>query len=405
MIPRFKPYFNLDEIRAIFNQNDDLVTEFEKQFSDRVGSKYAVSFPSGRSGLFALLKSLDISHKEVVIPSYTCIVVPSAIIASKNILRFVDISLYNYNMNIDEISSVISKEVRCMIPTHMYGYPLDIKKIRDEVGDDIYIIEDAAQAILTKDVGRFGDAAFYSFNIEKQIFTFGGGMVTTNNQEIYDKLQIFKGANFKKPSFFTELKKTFLLFHTPPVFSDILFVFICALWEIQGSLKWKIEGWSLGTSDLPIEKIYLSKESIELYTKVQAAVGLSQLNHVTSDIKKREEISTFYTKQLNNIEHIVLPPMITGSTYSHYTIRVKNRKSFEQFMYKNGVQVNKVFDYSIPHIPVFHQYVKPKERFDKAFIAGTQNVNLPTYPQLISSKHKLEHIVRAIEKYKKVNGT
>jgi len=209
MIARYKPYFSFEEIKSLLNQHENVIFEFERKFAEAVDSKYAITFPSGRSGLYSIFKALEISKGEVIIPAYTCIVVPPAILASDNVLRYVDISLGDYNMQIEDVQTVISKKTKAVVPTHMYGHFLDVKKLREVVGEDILIIEDAAQAILTKNVGRFGDAAFYSFNFEKQIFTFGGGMVTTNNEEIYEKLVSFKIKNSTEKYSWNEFKKTF----------------------------------------------------------------------------------------------------------------------------------------------------------------------------------------------------
>jgi len=403
MIPRFKPYFNWDEIITILNKEEDAVTKFEKEFSNVMSSKHAVSFPSGRIGLFSLLETFGIKNKKIITPSYTCIVVPSAIIASKNYPCFVDISLSDYNIEVDEISS-ITKDVKCIIPTHMYGNPADVKKLRDLVNDDTIIIEDAAQALLTKDVGKYGDAVFYSFNIEKQLFTFGGGMVTTNNEEIYEKLKNFRDKTYSKTTFFSELQKTFLLFNTPFIFSDSLFRWILALWNINGSSYWKRMGWSLKNLDLPVEKIYSISDYVGLYSRIQASVGLSQLKKLKTSIEKRIEIAKYYNKNLENFDCITPSAIINGSSFSHYTIRVNNRDDFESFMKKKGVQINKVFDYSTAHLPVFKKYTNKDQQLKNSLTAGSNNVNLPSYPQLLDKRHKLDHIIQSIKEYdKKIN--
>jgi len=400
MIPRFKPYFNWDEITAILNKEDDAVVKFEKEFSNVIGSKYAVSFPSGRIGLFSILEILGLKNNKIITPSYTCIVVPSAIVASKNYPCFADISLSDYNIEVDEISS-ITKDAKCVIPTHMYGNPADVKKLKDIVNDDTIIIEDAAQALLSKDVGKYGDAVFYSFNIEKQLFTFGGGMVTTNNDEIYEKLKTFRDKTYSQTTFFSELQKTFLLFNTRLIFSDFLFRWILALWNINGSMHWKRMGWSLKNPDLPVEKIYSISDYVGLYSKVQASVGLSQLKKLKTSIDKRIEIAKYYEKNLADIKCINPSSIINGSSFSHFTIRVDNRDDFEIFMKKKGVQVNKVFDYSTAHLPVFKKYTNKDQQLKNSLTAGSNNVNLPSYPHLIDKKYKLDHIIQSIEEYDK----
>jgi len=402
MIPRFKPNFNLEEIKYLLQDKDNIIDNYERIFAKTVNSKYAVAFPSGRSGLFSILKSLNISKSEIILPGYSCIVVPPAILATGNIPSFVDISLYNYNIKIDEISEVITEKTNAIIPTYMYGNPLDIKKIRDIVGKDIFIIEDAAQAILTKDVGKYGDAVFYSFNFEKQIFTFGGGMVTTNNEEMFEKLIDFRNKNFKKASNSTGVKNTFLLLNTPFIFSDSLFRVILSLYESHGFRIWDKKGWSLSSIDLPVIDIYLSSDLLEMYSNIQAAVGLCQINKIKNSIENRIKISKFYYEKLKEVKNFVLSPIVSGSSYSHYTLRVKNRGKFERYMRSQGIQINKVFDYSLPHLPVYGKHVKNVEKFPNSYIAGKDNVNLPTYPQLLSNKHHLDKIVNSIIGYDEI---
>jgi len=400
MIPRFKPFFNNEELKEIMSKkNENIIHDFEKQFAKLVGSKYAISFTSGRVILYALLKQLNIKKSNVLLPAYTCIVVPVAVTASNNNLCFVDISLSDYNMKTEDISSDLSKKIKCVVPTSMYGYPIDVKEIREHVGDEVYIVEDAAQGILTNDIGKYSDAAFYSFNFEKQIFTFGGGMLTTNNEEIYNKLKKFKEENIIKAFFTNEIIKSFLLLKTPVIFSNTFFRPISSLWEKNALIQWKKEGWDLYNSDFPTEKIYLDKNQFYDYSKVQAAVGLAQIKKIHENIKKRSEISKYYNDQLKEVKEIILPPIKEGCSFCHYTIRVKNRDEFEKFMMKRNIQINKVFDYSVPDLPVYQKYVTESEEFPNSLIAGKNNVNLPIYPQLIDKKNQLDNIVKSIKDY------
>ncbi|MCK4364580.1 MAG: DegT/DnrJ/EryC1/StrS aminotransferase family protein [Thermoplasmatales archaeon] len=398
MIPRFKPNFNYEEIISLINNKKDAIKTFEEKFAYLVNSKYAITFPSGRFGLYALIKSLKI-HDEIIIPGFTCIVVPASIVASNCKPVFVDISLENFNIRTNEIKSVFSEKTKAVIPTHMYGYPADIKTIRNIVGEDTYIIEDAAQAILTKDVGKFGDAVFYSFNFEKQLFTFGGGMVTTNNEEIYKKLMDFKINFLPKTKSNNNLNKTISLLYTKLIFSDILFDFFSRTWDANALRIWRKNKWEFDNIDLPLKEIYLSSDFNNTFLRVQAAVGISQLDKIKNDIKKRYEIAKIYNDKLKNLESINLPLVSDDCSYAHYTIMVNNRDKFEGFMRKKGIQINKVFEYSIPHVPYFSHFVKDKDLFRNTYTASKNNVNLPVYPQLFDKPHKITKIINNIKKY------
>ena len=65
------------------------------------------------------------------------------------------------------------------------------------------------------------------------------------------------------------------------------------------------------------------------------------------------------------------------------------------------IQINKVFDYSIPHLPVYAKYVKKSEEFPNSLIAGKNNVNLPIYPQLLGKKSQIDHIIESIKDFSK----
>lgn len=380
MIPKYKPYFNLEEIKALFDFSSDVIEKFEEKFAKLVNSKYALSFPYGRSGLYALLKSKNIKNSEIIIPAYTCVVVPNAIIASNNIPKFVDIRLADYNMNLDELENYISERARAIIPTQMFGYPINVKKIRNIIedhkrDDDLLIIEDACLALLAKDVGKYSDVAFYSFNIGKHLVTFDGSIVTTNNEEIYERLKKFRQMNFRKESTATIIKKFIHLQSSYVLFNESVYGFVYTLWTHSNFLKKRTKNWSLEDTKMP-------KDFLEMYSNIQAKIGIAQLGKAKKIIEKRKENAKIYDKELKDVEGIVLPPIIRGATYSHYTIRVKNRNDFERKMEKQGIQVGRTFDYSIPHIPVYSNYKYSEDDSENSIIAANKIVNLPLYPSL-----------------------
>ena len=207
---------------------------------------------------------------------------------------------------------------------------------------------------------------------------------------------------FTKTSNFSEISKIFLLLNTPLIFRDSLFRGILALWNLHGNLNWKRKGWNLKNSDLPVGEIYSIGKYLDSYSKVQASVGLSQINKIKLNIENRIRISKFYSEKLKDVNNFILSPIINGSSYSHYTLRIKDRKKFERYMKRKGIQINKVFDYSLPHLPVYSKFVKKDEQFPNSLIAGKNNINLPTNPQLIFHKRHLDKIVKLVIDYDQI---
>lgn len=387
MIPKHKPYFDAGEFRSLFNFGENIIQKFEKDFARTVHSKYALSFPYGRSGLFALLKSQDIQNAEILVPAYTCIVVPNAIVASGNIPRFIDISLDDYNMGLKDISSSISQRTRAIIPTHMYGYPMNVKQLRETIDDNrILVIEDACLALLSKEVGKYGDAAFYSFNIGKQIVTFDGSIVTTNSEGIYEKLKSYREANFKKPLITKGIGKIAMFLVSCFMFNTTIYGLTYVAWKHSESLRKRTRNWDVANTSMP-------KDYLDLYSKVQAKIGIAQLQKLKVITIKREEIAKLYSKWLEGVKGITLPPIVDGATYSHYTIRTRNRDKLVKALEKRGIHAGCTFDYSIPHTPAYAKYSK-EGNFTNSVTAAKEVANLPLYPSL--DKGAIQNICESI---------
>ena len=105
MIPRFKPLLGWLELYRLFFYKKGSVRLFERAFAKKFNAVDAVAFPYGRSAQWAFFKALGINGSEVIMPAYTCSVVAHAVSLSGNKPRFVDITLDDYNMNLDAVES------------------------------------------------------------------------------------------------------------------------------------------------------------------------------------------------------------------------------------------------------------------------------------------------------------
>jgi perosamine synthetase len=388
MIQNYKPYLNLDEIKNLCNLKQNFVEEFEEEFARLVGSKYALSFPHARTALFSILKSLNIKDSEIIMPSYTCMAVPSTVINSKNIPVFTEISLEDYNISIDKLEKNITDKTKAIICVHMYGYPLDIKRIKDSLKEDILVVEDAALSVLTKDVGKHGDVTFYSLGIFKQLLSFGGGVVTTNNIEIYEKLKDYIEKKFIKNKTKDDLKKIFCLYLSYISFSRPFYK-TYSLWNNHYLCDFYKNYFDSYEKHIPDD--FLKK-----FSNIQAKIGLSQIKKAKEIIRKRQLIAQYYNKRLDHLRSkIILPPIIDGASYAEYTIRVNDRNNFEKNMLKKGVQINKIFRYSVPNLTCFKDYSRKK--FVNSLHASQSVVNLPSFPNLLDKPERLEYISEAVE--------
>ena len=161
MIPRFRPIIGAAEFRALFSAKSERVAAFEHAFADKTGVSGAIAFPYGRSALWAFLKAVGVTGSEVVMPPYTCSVVAHAVALSGNQPRFVDIQLTDYNMDLGRLEEAISEKTRAVIPTHIFGYPVDMDRLTSIVanaekkyGQKIWVIEDCAHSFGAARNGR-----------------------------------------------------------------------------------------------------------------------------------------------------------------------------------------------------------------------------------------------------------
>src|SRR3989344_6097909 len=166
------------------------VQKLEEEFKKYLGVKYAFSFNSGRSSLYAILKALDLPKgSDVLLQAFTCNAVPNPVLWAGLNPVYVDCG-NDFN---SEVESYKVESYKAAIVQHTFGLPAKIEEIstivRQKGG---VVIEDCAHALGAKYndklVGTFGDAAFFSLARDKVISCVYGGMAVTNNDEIGKKL-------------------------------------------------------------------------------------------------------------------------------------------------------------------------------------------------------------------------
>jgi len=176
--------------------DDSIVTEYEKKFALWNGSKYAFAFMGGRVALSACIYALGFkAGDEVILPGYTCVVVPNAFNFAGVKTIYSDIELDTYGLDASLIEEKITPNTKAILLQHLYGLVCkDYEKII-EIGrrHGLYVIEDCAQSTgaVFKDrkVGNLGDVAIYSSEQSKVFTTIQGGMATTNDDLLAERLK------------------------------------------------------------------------------------------------------------------------------------------------------------------------------------------------------------------------
>jgi len=402
MIPRLKPYFSGKEIASFLKGGSSSVSQFEKAFARQFQCVDAIAFPYGRSALWAFFKALNISGKEIVQPAYTCSVVAHATVLSQNIPLFVDNNLQDYNMQIEGIRQAITSRTYAVIPTHLYGFPMDVDTIlevvRDaekKVGHKIWIIQDCAHSFGAfyngKPVINAGDCALFGLGISKLISSIFGGMLTLEDQALADKVRAFRDEQFHSGHWLKTLKRLAYLLALYPAFNDSFYGLVYWLQESTPVLNRLTKAFHLD------EEIRFPPDYLDRMLSSEAAVGMVQLGKYDAIIERRRQIARIYHENLRVPDEWVLPPWVAGATYSHYAIRVPEREKIIKRMASHGVQAGRVIEYSIPHLKSYRSY-GTGEDFPNAYLCSQSMINLPIHPSL--SDKQVERIIETVNTLK-----
>lgn len=202
------PLFSEEEAEAVKNVllsnkvnywTGDVCREFEKEFALWCGANHAVALGNGTLALDLALKALSIgSGDEVVVTPRTFIASVSTVVTAGAVPVFADVDLNSQNITANSIESVLTSNTKAVIVVHLAGMPAEMDSIMAlSEKYNFYVIEDCAQAhgalYKGRSVGTIGHVGAWSFCQDKIMTTGGeGGMVTTNDQELWSKMWSYK---------------------------------------------------------------------------------------------------------------------------------------------------------------------------------------------------------------------
>ncbi len=351
------------------------VESFEKEMAKFCGIKYAIGVNSCTDALFLSLKALGIGPKDEVITTPFTFISTAETIANLGAKPvFVDIDPETFNIDSSKIGEKITKKTKAILPVHLFGQMADmdeIMKIAKKYG--LYVIEDAAQAIGAEikskvkspacakasagrqklkvmKAGSIGDCGCFSFFPSKNLGAYGdGGMITTNNKNLANKIRLLRNHG--------------------------------------SSPKEKYKNLILGTNS-------------RLDT-IQAAILRVKLKHLKEWNKKRGEKAAYYTNQFSRLGKLTTPYITPGNThiFHQYTIRIKNgkRDKLKKYLKKEGMSTMTYHPLPLHLQPAFKYLGYKKGDFPEAEKAAKEVLSLPIYPELANKQIKF--IVNSIKNF------
>lgn len=173
------------------------VAAFEKAFAERHQVPHALATTSCTTALHLILAAMDIgAGDEVIVPSFTWVATANVVLYCGATPVIADVDPATYNIDVEDAVRRITPRTRAIIAVHLFGLCADVERLRASVPDHIRIIEDAAcaagAAYKGMPAGGLGDAAAFSFHPRKSITTGEGGMVTTRDAALAEKMDMLR---------------------------------------------------------------------------------------------------------------------------------------------------------------------------------------------------------------------
>ena len=351
-----KKIFRLIEDTVKFNDFTlgRYVDLFEKQFCKYQKVKYAIGVGSGTDAIFLSLKALGIKEgDEVITPTYSFYATAGAIATTGAKPVFVDIK---DDLNIDEekIEKKITKKTRAIVPVHWSGRICNMKKILTIAKKyKLHVVEDACHAIMAHDdkkkyAGNFGITGCFSMHPLKNLNVWGdGGIVTTNNKKIYDKIRLMRNHGL------------------------------------------------ISRNDC---KIYGYNSRLDT---IQAAVGLEMIKKINLITTSRIKNAKYLNNHLKDIKEITLIKEKTGykSVYHLYQFFCKNRDSLDVYLRKNKI------DSKVHYPKPLHLHHAAKKfnykngQFEIAEKLAKKVISIPVHEFI--KKKELDYMISKIKKFYK----
>lgn len=376
----------------------DAIEKLEQSFKNYFGVKYAVSFNSGRSAEYAILKAANFGGgDEVLVPAFTCVVVPNSILWLGAKPVYVDLEENTLNMSPVDLKKKITNKSKAVVVQHTFGKPAKMEEIEKIANrNKLLVIEDCAHSLGAsfqgRKLGTCGDVAFFSFGRDKVISSVFGGMAISNNPKIGKEiLAIQKKIVF--PSYFWVLQQ---LLH-PIAFAIILPLYNCLnIGKIILVCLQKVGLLSRAVSKEE-KKTEQPRGFPTKFPNALAVLALSQFQRLAKFNQKRKEISQIYRDKLK-IKGIKLLSPSPGEIYMRYTIMSKQAKEILDYTKRKGIILGDWYQNIVdPRGVDFTRVGYSKGSCPAAERIAKQVVNLPTYPRM--SPREVQEVINVIKEF------
>lgn len=343
----------LDAVKNGWNEHAfDYLHRFEKAFASYIGVKHALATSGGTGALWLGLATLGIGPgDEVIVPEITYFACSDVVMLLGAKPVFVDVLKDTWCMDPNALKKAITKKTKVIMPVHIYGNPAEMNEILAIAEqNNLKIVEDACPAIGAeyhkKRPGSFGQFGAFSFQGAKIMVTGVGGMLVSNDDELFEKAVYLndhgEAKNFKK------------------------------FWQTSVGYEFEM-------------------------SNLQAALGLAQLERIDKFVAKKRQIFDWYYKRLQHIEGISLNSERPGTKSNRWMSSIILDRDFgiERDELREALKKKKIdtrpFFYPISMFPMYKEQNTPV-----AHHVGLRGINLPSGLQI--TEEEVDYISRTLSR-------
>lgn len=346
--------------------------EFEKKFSDFIGSKYSVFVNSGSSANLlmasALLQSKKLKNKKIIVPCLSWSTTISSFSLLGYELIFCDCNLKNLGLDLEKLQNLIKKyNPGSIIICNVLGHPNDIFKIKKLCKENnIYLLEDNCESlgskINDKFLGTFGLMSSHSFFFGHHMTTVEGGMISTDDEYLYQLLLSIRSHGWSR--------------------------------DLNPKFKRKLEKKSNIDKFNSLYRIYFEGMNLRS-TEINAYLGILQLKRLNSIINKRFKNFEIYKSELKEFWcqysscHIL-------SSFAYATF-VKNPSDLYENLKKHSIETRPLICGDISSHPAFKKYKHKNNNYNNASFVDKHGIYIPNHPDL--KVDEIKNICKLIKKY------
>jgi dTDP-4-amino-4,6-dideoxygalactose transaminase len=360
----------------------DSITRFETAFADWLGVGHAHAFWKGRVAMYAILKALGVGEgDEVILPGYTCVmdVNPVMYLGAKSV--FVDIEPVTYNVDVDRLEQAITPRTKVLVAQHTYGYPCEmdtLMAVAEKHG--LPVVEDCCLALGSTYKGRrcgtFGRATYWSFQWNKPFTTGIGGMATTADADLADRIAALCESECVRPPAGSALMLALqrMVYRTTIFPKTTAFATALFRWLTQ---KGAVVGSSATCEFVP----EMPPGFFMRMGGAQGRAGLRQLKKVDRNIAHRHEMKEVYDRLLREAGFPVTDvPEHMDPVLVRYPVRVADKARAVAEAPKHLVEIGTWFECPLhPAETPMEQYGYHEGMCPVAEKACREVVNLPTH--------------------------